>query len=157
MKWPVGGNYIFVMFTALNITSCGDERPDGVIGEPFVATANEFQRDAENHHHAVDLSSLTIQFMGDEESQGASESGLLARCTGNEIHVSQDFWDRSTDLSRKLILYHEMGHCILGRDHKDGFDPDKRIALSIMNSHAGAVIPNFLDNEEYYLNELFNP
>jgi len=66
-----------------------------------------------------------------------------------EIFIDPKFWYSQTtsDLDRKILLFHELGHCDLNREHSD--------PLSIMESyHIGGY--RFSLDAHYYINELFD-
>jgi hypothetical protein len=70
-----------------------------------------------------------------------------------EIRINRQFWKVASMISREQLMFHEMGHCVLGRPHNAseylGYYP-----LSIMN-------PYFFGDNLYtvnynsYVNELF--
>lgn len=35
----------------------------------------------------------------------------------NYITISRSYWLESTDTERELLIYHELGHCVLGKHH----------------------------------------
>lgn len=46
--------------------------------------------------------------------------GLCANYgTHQNITIDQEFWDRASDLQKEVLVYHELGHCALGRDHTE--------------------------------------
>lgn len=54
----------------------------------------------------------------------------------------------------RRILFHELGHCVLGRPHDDRMAPWG--PASLMNTFL--IDANMFHNhQDYYLNELFNP
>lgn len=89
--------------------------------------------------------------------------GLAGVCREEEdgsLHVVLNAyrWGQYTESEREVLVFHELGHCILGREHRDeviavGYE---YIPASIMNS-AGNV-PNeetYLRHQVQYLHELF--
>ena len=74
------------------------------------------------------------------------------------ISVNQALWGNLTDDQKKLVLYHELGHCVLKKGHENQVGPSssRRKMLSIMDAHP----LDLTDFEQYkleYLEELFNP
>lgn len=68
-----------------------------------------------------------------------------------EIHVDPDFWNESNENSRISLIFHELGHCDLGRKHDDAI-LESGYRKSIMNSY----IINWNSNmKDYYFDELF--
>jgi hypothetical protein len=54
---------------------------------------------------------------------------------------------------KEVLLFHELGHCVLDRDHRNDFLPNTEQA-SVMNQ----VLPHpvtYTGNTQYYLQELF--
>lgn len=43
------------------------------------------------------------------------QSGLCLH-DGN-ILISREIWDHSTDTEKELVIFHELGHCVLNREH----------------------------------------
>jgi hypothetical protein len=75
------------------------------------------------------------------------------------IWINYEAWISSTETERLLTMYHELGHCVLYRFfHTDGLKFKGRYPISIMIGHSGPMPSEtiFLENKEYYLNELFN-
>ena len=86
--------------------------------------------------------------------------GVLGVCVRNDeepnrVAVDQEAWAAADDAFRELIVFHELGHCVLDREHLD--DDVNGICVSIMNSGlSGCDIS--LENStlrEEYLDELF--
>lgn len=70
----------------------------------------------------------------------------------NEIFIDRDRWRGAPDLYRKMLVYHELGHCILHRDHRNTKLEDG-CPSSLMNSRI-LNISCYYKHEEYYLREL---
>jgi len=62
------------------------------------------------------------------------------------IEIDPTFWSHASNAEKRVLVYHEMGHCDLNLDHDPGY--------SIMNPFgmAGNV---FNANRDYYLDLLF--
>lgn len=61
------------------------------------------------------------------------------------IHIDPEFWETADEETRIALMFHELGHCILGQKHRTGI-------ASIMNPN---VIINYFSFKPYYDNELF--
>jgi len=70
-----------------------------------------------------------------------------------EVEIDPDFWKVATELEKKALIYHELGHCELGRDHYDDIREDN-CAVSIMN---WIIVGDFCLNihMDEYIKELF--
>ena len=93
--------------------------------------------------------------------QNILDSNVQGQCFRNEekpkkVIIDTEYWARSNELEKEFIIYHELGHCFLGRDHLN----DKDVSgdcVSIMHSNPGVC--NFLlteDNKSEELDELFS-
>ncbi|MCK4500259.1 hypothetical protein KAU11_07165 [Candidatus Babeliales bacterium] len=74
-----------------------------------------------------------------------------------EILIDPKRWETLPELNRKSLIYHELGHCLLSRQHDDtliSFDLGM-IRSSIMNNDSAWTL-NGTERDDYYLNELFN-
>ena len=75
----------------------------------------------------------------------------------NDLTIDQEFWDFAGELLKEFIVFHELGHCFLLRDHKEDQFPN-RSCISIMRSGNGGCRDNYnLSTRESYLDELFDP
>ena len=74
----------------------------------------------------------------------------------NIITIDLDFWINASRDRRELVVFHELGHCVLYQDHREE-ENDENACLSIMNSGTSGCFVYYNDiNREYYLDELFN-
>jgi hypothetical protein len=99
---------------------------------------------------------ITIEFGGISEADLAS--GVLANCTMGQFHIRVDAkaWNSSntTDIAKEYILFHELGHCILNREHDTSHDRAGHIT-SMMYPYID--IGMYQIDKSYYIHELFHP
>ena len=88
---------------------------------------------------------------------------VAGQCTtfGNfrpgRITLDAEFWNRSSDLFKEFIIFHELGHCYLDRDHREDAFSNGR-CVSIMRSGTLDCRDNYnVATRESYINELFEP
>ena len=88
---------------------------------------------------------------------------VAGQCTtfGNfrpgRITLDAEFWNRSSDLFKEFIIFHELGHCYLDRDHREDTFSNGR-CVSIMRSGTLDCRDNYnLATRGSYINELFEP
>lgn len=61
----------------------------------------------------------------------------IGRCTAynitkqKEIFIDPHWWKKASKEDREILIFHELAHCALGREHSDG--EFNGVALSIMN------------------------
>ncbi len=74
----------------------------------------------------------------------------------NKVTIDLDYWRRSGDRSREFVIFHELGHCILYRAHKETANA-YNVCESIMRSGTGSCYDNYSRlTRESYLDELFD-
>ena len=49
------------------------------------------------------------------------------------VSIDPDYWNASSECRKKLIMYHELGHCMLFLDHNDSYSNFYNMPQSIMN------------------------
>ncbi len=99
-----------------------------------------------------------------EDLEEENVAGLCSYSTDRQNHIIENhitidlaFWNRFNDNIREMIVFHELGHCVLRRDHREGQLQDGR-CISIMRSGSefcrDAYTPS---TKAYYISELFHP
>jgi hypothetical protein len=68
------------------------------------------------------------------------------------ITISQEYWVNMDVYSREQLIFHEMGHCVLGRTHRS--ELNNHLHLSIMHPFS---VPSDVYKANYvqYIHELF--
>lgn len=85
---------------------------------------------------------------------------VAGQCTHGEGTVSQvlideDAWRRYDDQEKESLVFHELGHCILKRAHRDHQDAEGN-CLSLMESGtSGCKLEYSTQTRERLLDELF--
>lgn len=69
------------------------------------------------------------------------------------IMINETYWFFYNDWEREQLVFHELGHCALGRMHRDTETP-LLIPVSIMST-VMFDYRIYRDNWQYYMNELF--
>lgn len=109
----------------------------------------------------IDLStsgiSAVIEEIDIEDIAGRCSYGIH-RFSFKEIIIDESFWEQTTTLTREFIVFHELGHCYLFRDHNDRCT-DRGIWESLMRSGTLEGCRDLYNNRtrEAYLDELFDP
>ncbi len=87
------------------------------------------------------------------------DASVLGECINQEgnrrIIVDEDKWDNFNDADREFLIFHELGHCALGRGHTDLVNPDGT-CVSLMHSTLEVCDRNYNDDTRAdLLDELF--
>ncbi len=77
----------------------------------------------------------------------------LRKAEKHVILIKEEYWDRADSVSREMLMFHELGHCILDLPHnlatRPNGDPVSLMYPTIFESST------YYDNHEPYLDELF--
>jgi hypothetical protein len=138
------------------LVSCGDFNPSDpyrkntvVSVGPFKPYVDLFVAEGRQHGQAIKIEDLIVKFGHIEEAK------TLAFCRHvtddsetPSITIDPDKWAKLLLIQREILVFHELGHCILKRDHLNG--------MSIM---APQILwsTTYAANEAELLAELFDP
>jgi hypothetical protein len=134
-----------------------EEQPvSSQIPDELVSYFQQFEVQAHRRGVVINLSDLGIT----AEFENINENRVIGTCTTNGYglrHVSIDlpFWKIADLFEREMLIFHELGHCALDRDHNNAAFSNG-ICQSIMNSGEGNCRDAYnTENRPYYLDELF--
>jgi hypothetical protein len=112
----------------------------------FLSYISEFEKEV-----GVSASQIPIVF----ENVKAGGEQVVGTCNyypgGAEVYIDQKYWELASDECKKQLIWHELGHCALNRDHKDTIY--RSFPVSVMVSIISSC---FLTEENYqaYADEL---
>lgn len=121
----------------------------------FQSYVDSFKEEAKTRGHNIDANSINF-YLADIENENV---GGLCNQRKEEIVIDRDNWEIASEIEKELLVYHELGHCILGRAHRNETS-ENGDCLSIMdgtenNFNCSKNIYSSLWRA-YYLDELFN-
>lgn len=115
-----------------------------------------FRDQASEHGLTIDYQSANVTARIEQINEGS----VAGTCSTNghnirDIIIDKAFWERSSNLIREMIIFHELGHCVLGRGHEEGAF-ENGICRSIMRSGLGNCRDAYnAENRDYFIEELF--
>lgn len=121
--------------------------------QPYFRT---FRAEAASRGIEIDASFEEIEARIEQINDG----NVVGRCwynshNPNEILIDAEYWQNATDLSKEYVVFHELGHCYLGRGHTEA-STASGICLSIMASGTGSCHDRYGSaTRDFYLDELF--
>ncbi|WP_421985546.1 hypothetical protein [Roseivirga sp.] len=158
-----------LFFVGLSIVAC--DKTDEIPGAPMVIEGTfpgvderlwpyfiRFEAQAESRGISIDLvaEGITGVIEPIDEENVAGVCNFNGR-NPNHVMVDADFWLRAPDIFKEFIVFHELGHCSLLRDHREGADEDGR-CISIMRSGLESCRDNYsVLTRTSYLDELYDP
>jgi hypothetical protein len=121
---------------------------------------NDFKNDAKKYNVSLNLYKLRIYFVP------TLPDTVAARCflRTNTVQLAENVWQILSTAQKKALIYHELGHCLLLRDHvSDGIlypstTSNELCPVSVMYPTIDPMIACYDEFEEMYIRELFtNP
>ena len=119
---------------------------------------DRFELEASARGKIVDLRATMVSGTISE----IANKNVAGRCNYNQrnpnkVTIDLSFWKRAGDRSREFVVFHELGHCVLFRGHKEDATVGN-ICKSIMRSGTGNCNDNYTRiTRTSYLDELFDP
>jgi len=157
---PMGLKWIAFSTTALlfSMSSCQKEIDNEVIiPDEMLPYFIRFQEAGAQRGQEVDYHSLPIN----GQISSSLEATIRGQCQHEEkdpsrVVINSDYWTTATDLEKEFLIFHELGHCYLQRNHLDT-KSENGTCSSIMHSSANVCKNNYsLETRQGYLDELFN-
>lgn len=170
--------HLFLVTLSLLLACEQDEliEPEKTIPASVQPYIDQFIREAEKRGLTLDISDLSVELGRDLNIPADNDQQtVVGSCSRSEnldlikIDTLNSLWLLSGPLGREEIMFHELGHCLLGRQHRD----DRLLSgdyASIMRA-AGLLQYGDLDRysalflnptgtkahkRDYYLDELFD-
>lgn len=144
---------------ALSLAGCGQSSGSSAAGSPavynqseFGSYVTEFEALSQQSGNPIQVTDLMIQF-GSLDSSSAERGECVVGEGTPTITIDEDYWNSSDENTRKTLIFHELGHCVLHREHLTGISSGG-YPLSLMNAYtvSGYV---YEAETDYYNAELF--
>lgn len=146
---------MIVLITNLCLIGCNKDYYQVIEGELQVHFSN-FENEAATYGVDIDISAIDISAY----IQNIETLGTLGQCKSysdgsQQVIVDEQYWNRISDEEREYLVFHELGHCILKREHNDSKD-ENGSCISIMQSGTNGCKSEYSDeNRAQLLKELF--
>lgn len=151
----------FTILMAILLSACAQEKGTNIKSD-FAPYALHFQAMALKNGRSIKINNVIIDF-----DPALSGSSILGQClstltedtfTVPRVTINPQFWNVSSLANREQLIFHELGHCVLNRKHREDFvrtaDGWNTIQASIMYPyHLGESKYDYNYNE--YMKELF--
>ena len=163
-----GARWILFCFLVLAIAACKsndteEEQPVVLrefpgVDERLWPFFRRFEDEAATRGITIDLVRAGITGVIEEiDRENVAGSCNFSATSPNHVMVDLQFWNSVGDLFREFIVFHELGHCSLFRDHREATDA-QGFCLSIMRSGTGDCQNNYRSfTRDRHLDELYDP
>jgi hypothetical protein len=144
---------LLLSISLLVLVGCGKNNIDPQL-QPYVDSFVQLG----NVSSPLTPNGLSVQFGTIPDTSAEFDGYCQWGPTGNNtITINQSTWVNYDETQRTLIMYHELGHCVLGRWHNNSLDPVTGAPMSIMYYSATQASVQYQINSAPYIQELFNP
>ncbi len=150
---------IVALLLILILGGCAPPRnpPQLSVDPEFQPYLDEFIQESKNQGRPVEVNNLSIQFVNTLPSE------TLGQCfsynDGGDgtpiIIIDWQDWQIETPDYKKIVLFHELGHCVLWRQHIYTFNGPAGDVTSIMYPYILHTTTVYTDNWDYYMHEMF--
>ncbi len=155
--------FFFCLMTTLGFSflSCQKQAQEKVytnVDQKLWELFEKFEEEASLRGFDIDLEADGIEAtIGLIEQQHVAGTCHYNENTPNSIIIDEEFWMIADEDLKEFILFHELGHCKLQRNHReDAFDNGN--CISIMRSGVEDCKDNYgSTSRTQYLDELFHP
>ncbi len=137
-------------------SSCSKEK-EQIIPDEFQPYVDMFFEEGKSRGLNINLNEIDFEI-----GFGTLGGTIAGQCTfrNNKITIDEESWNFMSEEQRVWLIFHEMGHCVLDRQHKNETTNNGE-CLSIMKGAENGFncSLNYFSNlwTEYYLDELFKP
>ncbi len=150
--WKIWGIYLGAL---LVLTACVKDKEEEVfVNEEFDYYFQRFETAAAERGLELDIEDLTahISIIQEANVAGVCETAETGERT---IRVDNVYWNNADEWEREFVIFHELGHCVLGRGHTDTQDTNGDCVSIMQSGLSGCRMPYNAQNREEYLDELF--
>jgi hypothetical protein len=127
------------------------------VDEQLWSLFEKFEAEGKKQGIDIDLRSEDIsgEIVEIDEDRVAGQCNFN-RTVPNHVTIDREFWNEASDLAKEFVVFHELGHCFLFRDHREDINTNGT-CKSLMRSGTGDCRDNYNNfTKGSYLNELFD-
>jgi len=153
MRW------IVPCFLLLLLASCREEVEPVVSDKAFDGYLQRFIEEGRQRGYPLDLDETDIVFKF--ATLPTLQTGICRpQKRPRHIYINSKYWGLASEWEREAIVFHELGHCVLGRVHHNEKLPNGECASLMDGKENGFSCVNNLVCPRwraYYYDELFDP
>lgn len=90
---------------------------------------------------------------------GPTEGNAIGYCiisgSSRIVIINRGYWNVASEIERELLIFHELGHCILNMEHDETVRPDGTPASIMYPSSTPDIIWSYRISRDAYMDQLF--
>lgn len=136
------------------LVACAKEEEEVYVNTQFEYYFERFEAAALERGLELDIEDLTahLSIIPEANVAGVCETEESGDRT---IRVDNIYWEQEDEWGREFVIFHELGHCVLGLGHTDTQDAQGNCRSIMQSGLSGCVMPYNEETREEYLDELF--
>ncbi len=144
----------FLVGAVILLAACAKDEDEVYVNTQFEYYFQRFEEAALERGMELDIEDLTAHI---SINLGTNVAGVCETAeTGDRtIRVDDIYWEQSDEWGREFVIFHELGHCVLGLGHTDTQDAQGNCVSIMQSGLSGCVMPYNETTREEYLDELF--
>lgn len=121
------------------------------IDPPLKPYVDRFNQAAHSHKVYIDTTEISVIF---DTNGFLAKHGLNGLCFDSKVTINRQFWNIGKEPVKTALIFHELGHCALGRSHDTAVRSDG-FPLSIMFPNLPPAA-QLVSHWKAYVDELFD-
>lgn len=148
-------NYFFIAVVCLVCTNC-TKSDESFSNTELTVYFDLFEQEAAIRGFEIDLKAMGIT----GHFVNISEKHVAGRCKYSDrnpamVMVDKHFWSTSNEFQKEHVIFHELGHCILSRDHRnEALESGECVSIMASDNRICAAV-YMPETRKAYLDELF--
>lgn len=129
------------LFLILTCIGCGRDESELLNQDPYFNRYEQEFRELAEVYGWFTLPPVSIVFSDLSHKQGPVVGLCYSSVRKRIVQIDYTFWQNSSETSRTTLIRHELGHCLLGRDHtENGYMAPAVLSDSYVKKHEAKLL-----------------
>ncbi len=143
-------NLIIIIISLLFLNFCKKDEDKSIIEPDFQEYVNRFVTEAKLRNITIDMSNLKVRY-------GDTLKSVCGLGMPNDVLIRYSCWNNLIDSYKEILLFHELGHGVFGRQHNNQLLPNGDFSSIMVQDHLDLYSESTPEKRKYYLDKLFIP